>query len=205
MIIICIASIIIVSMNKYYSRKTYLVLQFAPNNAVLTIDNSDLALKSGSYSIEPGHYSGNIQADHFKTKRIDFDVEPYKTNIITEYLTHETEGLKHFEKNASDMATLHQIKNDNLITNFINEYDHKASIYDMLPQEISWNGSIEDHDSENIYILRIKNGNNNPNCQGTLCLQTSGIKQNYDYLKDYLTQNGYNINDYEVFYEYSRL
>ena len=103
------------------------------------------------------------------------------------------------------ISTLRQIKNDDSIISFINEYDHKSSLLDSLPLEISWSGLPNTEDDHVMFILRITNGNNNPNCLGTLCLQTTGIRNDPYRLQEFLNQKGYNINDYEVFYEFSRL
>lgn len=203
-ILICIASIIVASVNKYLDRNTYLVVQFAPSNATLSIDQTDYILRNGSYAIKPGHYTGVIRAEGFTSKEISFDVKPHQTNTITDYLVHSEERLKYFEKNAADISTLRHIKNDKALTDFLNDYDRKISIYNLLPDEMSWNGSLAIDDSNNLYLLRIEDGRNNPNCTSTLCLSTKGVKQNNYYLQDYLSQKGYDINDYEVFYEYSQ-
>ena len=204
-ILVCIISIVVTFINKYLSRKTYLTLQFAPSSATLEIDNTDYSFRNGSYEMKPGHYSGVIKADNFKTKEISFEIKPHQTNTIIDYLVHATEGLKYFEKNAADISTLRQIQNDDSITSFINEYNHKASIFDILPLEDSWSGSPGTDEDHIMYYLKITNGNNNPNCLGTLCLQTAGIKDDRYRLQEFLNQKGYNINDYEVFYEFSRL
>ena len=204
-ILICISSIIITIINNHLNRKTILSLQFAPSSAALKIDNTDYDLRNGSYEINPGHYTGTIYANGFSPKDISFDIKPHQINAITDYLVHTKEGLQYFEKSAPDINTLRHIKDDEAVIEFINNYDRKASIYDLLPQDITYTGNPETTDSNTIYILRVTDGTNNPNCQSTLCLSTTGIKQNNSILQDYLNQHGYNINDYEVFYDYSRV
>ena len=205
-IIFCIATVIIVSIQKYLSQKTYLTLQFAPSSAILALaDGTELT--TGTREFTPGTYAGTLSAKGFSPKEITFQVHAHQTNGFSDYLVNDAEGLTYYEKNAADISTLHQIArqdnhDDPELTNFLEAYDHKTSLYDLLPLIISW---LKRPDDTPTYSLKITNGTNYSQCQSTLCLLTTGPNYNPTELEKALSERGYNINDYEVFYEYSAI
>ena len=206
-IIFCILLIIIVAIVKYLNQKTYLTVQFAPASAHLELHDQGLSLTNGTYELPSGTYTGTLTADGFQPKNVTVNIAPHQVNPLTDYLTHSSEGLAYFEKSAADMATLHQIANQNHYTDselsaFLETYDHKASLYDLLPLTISW---LKHPDDTPIYNLKITNASNHSKCQGTLCLLATGPNFNQAELANSLAERGYNVNDYEVFYEYSAI
>ena len=196
-IVFCICLIIFVVINKEFSKSTYLSLQFAPSNAVLTLDNGT-ELHTGTYEFQPGHYSGTLTSKGFDSKNIDFDIAPRQTNSIRDYLIHSTEGLSYFEKNAANIDTLRLIPNDSDLANFLEAYDHKASIYNKVPLSYSW---YENPTNRAISTLTISDGKNHPKCNSTLCLLASMPNENPSIVDILLKENGYDINNYEVIYE----
>lgn len=204
----CVSLIIIVTLIKEFSKKTFLTLQFAPASAKLEIIELELSLGNGTYELSPGTYTGILKANGFEPKKITINLEPRKTNNYTDYLVNSSIGLSYFERSASDISTLQQIKNETgdttnpeLLT-FLEAYDHKTSIYDLLPLTISW---FKHPNGTSIYNLTIKDGTYHPKCTSTLCLSTIGPKEDIAELEKALAERGYNINDYEVFYEYSAI
>ena len=196
-IVFCICLLIFVVINKEFSKSTYLSLQFAPSNAVLTLDNGT-ELHTGTYEFQPGHYSGTLTSKGFDSKNIDFDIAPRQTNSITNYLVHSTEGLSYFEKNAANIDTLRLIPNDSDLANFLEAYDHKVSIYDQLPFYANWLKHPNDYST---YTIEITDGRNKPECHETLCLLAVGPKDNRDEIAKTLSDKGYDINNYEIIYE----
>lgn len=207
-IIFCIILIIFVLIQNHFNKKTYLSVQFAPGHAKLEIYGLNQTIKTGSYEMPAGTYTGALRADGFTSAEITFEVKPHQTNTLVSYLVHSAEGLPYFEKNAADISTLHQVKakttaQDNPeLFSFLETYDRKASIFDLLPLTISW---LKYPNDTPMYNLTISNGVNHPNCTSTLCLSTSGPKENLAELAKALAERGYDINDYEVFYEYSAI
>lgn len=201
-ILFCIALIIIVSLVKEFSKPTYLTLQFAPSTATLSLDEPAINLTNGSYEFDPGNYTGILTADGFEPKHVTVTVSARQVNTYTDYLVKPTTGLNSFEQNAADISTLRNLTDHPDITQFLESYDHKASLYDQLPLSISW---LKRPDDTPTYTLTVTSGINHPNCTGTLCLMTTGPSYNPDELSQALSKRGYDINDYEVFYEYSAL
>ena len=201
-IVFCIVTLIAVPIAKHFSQKTYLTVQFAPASAHLELYNQGRSLTNGTYELPSGTYTGILTADGFQPKDVTITVNAHQVNNYTDYLVNLSKGLSYFEQNASDIATIRSIQNDPDITSFLEAYDYKASIYDLLPLTISW---LKYPNDAPMYNLTISNGINHPECTGTLCLATSGPKEDTIELANALAERGYNINDYEVFYEYSAI
>lgn len=208
-IVFCVVLIFSILIYNHFSKKTYLTVQFAPGYAELEIYGLNQTITTGTYEIPAGIYAGALKADGFIAKDISFEVKPHQSNTFISYLVHSTKGLPYFEKSSADISTLHQIQEsttavqDNQeLTSFLEAYDYKASIYELLPLTISW---LKYPNDTPMYNLTITKGTNHPKCTSTLCLSTSGPKENLTELAKALTERGYNINDYEVFYEYSAI
>lgn len=200
-ILFCIMLIIALIINKELSKSTYLTLQFAPNNAILTLDDGT-QLRTGTYELKPGHYTGILTAKGFTPKSLEFDVTPRKTNSVTNYLINSAEGLSFYEKNATDIATLRQIQNDTEVNSFLEKYNFKQSIYNLLPFSVTWLKKANDYPT---YTLTVKQATDYPKCQSTLCIIATGPRDNREELSKAFKAKGYNIDDYEVFYEYSAI
>ena len=198
-IIVCIISIIIVSLISYFNKPSFLSIQFAPSNAVLTL-NDGTTLRTGSYEIQPGYYNGTITADNYQSKTVSFEIKPHESNSLIDYLVHISEGLEHYTNNQSSISTLRLIKNDPDVTNFLQKYDQKTSIYSILPLDITWLKNPNDYPT---YTVKLTDGNNRPECFTTLCLLVTGPSYNEAEITKALKEHNYNIDDYEVIYEYS--
>lgn len=196
----CILLILFTFLHREFSKKTYLSVQLAPSSAVLTLDNSNQELRTGTYELQPGHYSGVISANSFTPKTIEFDVKPRQSNSLNEYLVHTKEGLKYFEKSSAYISILRQIQNDQDITDFLEAYDYNSSIYEQLPFYSTWLKRPDDYPT---YTLSITDGRNNPNCQGTLCLLAIGPMYNENEISKTLSEKGFFAENYEVLYEKS--
>ena len=127
-IVFCIILIICTSLHHELSKKTYLSVQLAPSSAILTLDNSNKELRTGTYELQPGHYSGVITASNFTSKNIEFEVKARQSNSLNEYITHTKEGLTFFEKSPTNISILRQIENDQDVASFLDAYDYKSSI-----------------------------------------------------------------------------
>ncbi|MBQ3432808.1 hypothetical protein IJG22_00725 [Candidatus Saccharibacteria bacterium] len=195
----CVLLTVIIALNKELHKPTYLTLQFAPSSATLTLDDGT-ELHTGTYELSSGHYVGTLTAKGFNAKNVDFEVIPRQSNSITNYLVNSTKGMSYYEKSAADISTLRQIKNDTTVASFLETYDHKLSLYEILPLSVSWFKRANDYPT---YTLTVKQATNYPKCQSTLCIIATGPRNNQEELTKALKEKGYNINDYEVFYEYS--
>ena len=190
-IIFCIILIIYTSLHHEFSKKTYLSVQLAPSSAILTLENSNEELRTGTYELPPGHYTGTISADNFTPKTLEFDVKPRQSNSLNEYIIHDKEGLSFFEKSAANISILRQVKDDQDVTNFLDAYDHKASIYDELPLYSPYT------DAKPI-VITITDGRDNTQCLSTLCITTTEQDESLNDTRTVLANSGYSIDDYNV-------
>ena len=190
-IIICFIIIANILLAQEFNKKTYLTLQFIPNTAILTIDNQNKELSTGTYEFQPGTYTGTLNAKGFTPKTINFTVEPRKTNSITEYLSSTNEGLGYLEKSLPNIMMLRYVKNDQAIDDFLTNYDLKTSIYDELP--------LDSTDTLNTNTkVTISDGRKHPKCRSTLCLITTEQSPSLEISKQLITSLGYRIENYNI-------
>lgn len=200
----CILLIIFYFVGKKLGQRTYLTLQFAPSFAKIKIYGMDEEYGSGSYEIPDGKYSGVIEADGFEKKEISFEVKVHQVNTVVDYIINSDSGMKYFEKNSADINTLRQIENDENIERFFDDYNKKESIYNILPLDISWHGGYGTEEEGIMFDMEILDGRGYAECKGTLCLLVRGLRDDRERVINALAEKGYNIEDYEVFYESSR-
>lgn len=193
-IVFCIILIICTSLHHELSKKTYLSVQLAPSSAILTLDNSNKELRTGTYELQPGHYSGVITASNFTSKNIEFEVKARQSNSLNEYITHTKEGLTFFEKSATNISILRQIKDDQDVTNFLDAYDYKSSIYDELPLYSSYTDAKP-------FVITVADGRDDPQCLSTLCITTTEQNKSLNDTRTILENSGYNLDNYNVIIE----
>lgn len=194
----CILLILFTFLHREFSKKTYLSVQLAPSSAVLTLDNSNQELRTGTYELQPGHYSGIISANSFTPKTIEFDVKPRQSNPLNEYLVHTKEGLKYFEKSSAYISILRQIQNDQDIANFLEAYDYKTSLFDNLPL---YSAFTPDHPIS----ISVTDGRDNSQCSSTLCIMTTEQDKSLNDTKLVLTDSGYTPDDYNIIIDNSSI
>ena len=198
--ILMVIFMLVVPIVRWATRKTYIDIATAPTIAKVTIDGKEY--KNGSHEIEPGEYTATISADGFESKTITVKVEPRTYTQILDYLVNEKEGLKYFERSTIDLSILRQIKDDKTIADFISQYDEKLKIKDELPLSANYNrnegipGAIND-----IVELQIADGSNDPRCGYVFCLLVESDQSNEKRIRDFLKQNNYNYDNYEVLYK----
>lgn len=198
--ILMVIFMLVVPIVRWVTRKTYIDIATAPTIAKVTIDGKEY--KNGSHEIEPGEYTATISADGFESKTITVKVEPRTYTQILDYLVNEKEGLKYFERSTIDLSILRQIKDDKTIADFISQYDEKLKIKDELPLSANYNrnegipGAIND-----IVELQIADGSNDPRCEYVFCLLVESDQSNEKRIRDFLKQNNYNYDNYEVLYK----
>ena len=184
--VVCLISLVIYD---FLSRPSYLDINIAPSSAVVTI--GDTTYTNGSYAIEPGEYSIKISADGFEPKTLTFTVSPHQSNQLISYLLNKDEGLSYFERSTSDLSVLRLINGDSTIDQFLSNYDQKLSIRNILP--------INASNSES--FIYIKDGSDSPSCSYAFCLLIDGPSGSESRVREIMSLNGYNLDDFEVIYE----
>lgn len=185
---------------KLLTRKTYIDIATAPTIAKVVINGNEY--KNGSHEIEPGTYTAEIVAEGFETKTITVDVKARTYTQILTYLVHKEEGLAYFERSSIDLATLRSIKNDDALTKFIANYDNKLRIKNELPLIANYNLNEDiPGAANNIVSLEIHDGSKLSACKYAFCLSIVGERSDEQRVRDFLENNGYNYDNYEVIYE----
>ena len=180
-------------------RETLLDLSVVPSTATIKVNGEES--RNGSHKVEPGEYKIEIIADGFEPKSLDIKVEKDKTNSVAVYLTNTAMGMKYYEQSEADITILRSIaKTDETAKQFIDSYDQKFSIYRKLPMESDY------QTNQGFVKMTISTARYDKRCKGTLCIKISGFKVSDDSFtkqaKQMLTDKGFNLEDYEVFYEY---
>lgn len=173
--------------------RTFLDLNIVPAQAKVLVDGVEF--QRGMSVVEPGAKHIEISAEGFKSKTLDVKVEKDKTTSVSAYLLHETKGLSYYENDMAYIDALRSIKDDDAVSAFINNFDHKYSIYRKMPltsNSVKDNGYYSD--------VRVVSGREEPGCKGLLCIKIISYKDGFGVASDLLKKLGYSINDYEVFY-----
>ncbi|MBR5419028.1 hypothetical protein IK110_02160 [Candidatus Saccharibacteria bacterium] len=179
---------------------TIMNLSFAPSTAIVKV--SGVEYRNGSYELAPGTYHIEASAEGFEDKAFDINIENGKSNDVLFYLETTSGDMSYYERSNVDLKTMRLIaKSDESAKVFIESYDKKYRL-------------ITDTPIKETYItpagyaneMRITNARSDKRCKGTLCILISGYAASESSFKmqaiKMLTSRGYNINDYEVFYEY---
>ena len=197
-----IAWVIIAVITTIAARETYVSFSLAPSTAKITIDGQTYSI--GTYKFEPGTYTGNISAEGYESKTVEFKVPRGQTTSITNYLLNSATGLSSFESSEADLRTLRTMTSDfSEISDFISAYDKKYSIMSDLPLSASFDNRAESgFPGQDLVTVAIENGNNHADCKTTLCLLVTGKKIKQERVKEVINERGYNFNDYQIIYNY---
>ena len=190
-------ALIIVFSNSQQKVATLLDLSVLPFNAKVVIDGEEVG--SGIHELLPGKKHIVISADGFANKTFDIDVEKDKTTSFSTYLIHEKKGLTYYANDRSAIDFLRTIKDDDAASNLVAQFDHKNSLFLKLPISTGFS-------QERGYIsAEIKDGRYEQGCKTPFCLIIKRVPSSASVIpglvSGYLRSIGFNMNDYEVFYE----
>lgn len=197
---LCILALVVLGVSQIQPPRTLLEISVAPSTAVITINGQDY--RNGIYEMEPGDYVVNIAASGFQPKTINVAVEDGQTAKIATYLKNQAEGMEYFERSAADINVLRGINEPEAVS-FVQNYDRKLSIRDLLPIDASYDMSeVLDMPSNEIYEQTISDGSADSRCKKAFCLLVSGYELNEEVLQETVADLGYNLDDYEVIYDF---
>ncbi len=176
-------------------------IMLAPyDNAVATIRGKDY--KSGNYELSSGtNIQVTITAPGYKEKTLTIDIDKQHIATVYAYLESEDNGLEYCLKSDKDMKILTLLGNDDEeAQKIIARNKKKAYISNELPI-IRYYGNNTTGGSMGAYPKMIIEDARNYgyDCINSICLYVQGQKGD-DAAKE-LEKRGYNINDYEVYYE----
>ena len=173
-------------------------------SAIVTIDGKNYS--SGSYRFFPTNEAKiTIKADGFEEKSYTAKLEAGKTLVIHDYLVNSEQGMNYYYSNATDYKVLKFVANDEQSQNFLSESIYAEQIRDYLPfnhTEISKSPSLGIASGQ-IYNVDIYDATEEERCQYFVCLKVvdSDKKKDSALIERLLKEKGFNINNYQVFYE----
>ena len=110
--------------------------------------------------------------------------------------------MAYFEKSAADLQVLATL-DDPEVQEFMTAYNQKISIRDHFPIDATYDMSaVNGTPGNDLYEQTITDGSQNPDCPIAFCLYVSGYRLNEDAIRDALKSLGYNLDDYEVIYDF---
>lgn len=194
-VILCIVLLIVIPLSHINRPRTMIEINVAPGNASIDIDGK--MYSNGIYEITPGTHKISISADEFEPKEFSIETEADKTTRLATYLSN-AEGLSVYEKNIGDLNILATM-DDAEVIDFMKEYNKKISIKNSLPIDASY--AV---DGAGINLSQtISDGSEDSRCNMAFCLLISGYGEPNEYvLKNALNNLGYNLDNYEVIYDF---
>ena len=199
-IAICLIILIVVAIRNFQPVKTFISVNIAPTTATVTINGQ--AYRNGTYELAPGQYEAQISAAGFTPKTLTIDVKQSETTPIATFLLNQKEGMAYFEKNAADLQVLATLT-DPEAQEFMTSYNKKLSIRDYFPIDATYDMSaVNGTPGNDLYEQTITDGSQDSDCPLAFCLYASGYQLNEDALREALENLGYNLDDYEVIYDY---
>ena len=200
-IIVCLSLALIIKIfTNQEVRATVINITVAPVNATIKLDGE--VKRNGSYVVEPGTHRVEATADGFKGKSIDVTADLNTASDVSFYLENTAEGMNYYEKSEEELNLLRIIaKHDESAKSFLEKYDKKYGFIIDTPFTTEY---LTTRGYQN--NMSFTNANSDRRCKGTLCVLVSGFKEDdksfYDTVKKTFSDGGYNINDYEVFYDF---
>ena len=174
-------------------------INVAPNDATITLNGKKYD-NNTPHDILPGNYHVKIAMDGMQAKEYDITLEKNGFVRIWDYLLDEKGGFDYYLSHPEDEFALAEIVKDDDKTAqaFIAKYENITSILDILPYDYD---AYTDDFSEYVQYRIYQNPNDN--CDKAVCLiiedNTGGNEQR---AKDKLKEMGYNLDDYNIAYEY---
>lgn len=195
-IAVCILVVIILLVSNVARPKTFLQINVAPGNALIEVNGQEY--HNGIYEIAPGTYSAEISAEGFESKTQSVTVQKGETAKISTYLLNEDDGMNYYLSSAGDIEILRGIE-DQEAKDFLARYDQMVSIREKFPIDASYNVPEEGLN----YSQTVSDGSSRPECEMAFCLLVTGYGQpNDEVVDDALSDAGYDMEDYQVVYDF---
>ena len=193
-----LAVIVVIGVIIHNSMKTATIdIDVAPSGATVELnghgyDNFD------SYNILPGNYHVKISMEGMQTKEFDLSLQSDGFAKIETYLLDANGGFDYYLTHPDDEAALADIANDEASKAFVEEYNKIMSITDNLP--ILYDAYTDDFSEYTKYEIEI---DRREDCTKALCLKiTDTTGGNEQAAMSKLVEMGYDLNDYDITYEY---
>lgn len=197
--VVLLAAIILICLKNLKSAKLSIML--APyDSAVAKIDGKEY--KSGTYSFMPRqNVTVTISAPGFEEKTVIVNLEKKHTATVYEYLKNNENGLEYALKSDNDTKILTLLGNrDKEAQEIIKRSKKNKLIVSELPITKYYSNHPTGGSEAAYPKMHILNAKQQGyECKRSICLLVTGQKGND--AEKVLAERGYNIEDFEVFYE----
>lgn len=194
-LLIAITALIIFFLNRSITPQATAIILVTPREATININGTEY--HNGTHQIKPAdNASITIESPGFETKTMTANIDPNSPLIIEDYLLNTETGFNYYKSNLDDYKILKLLARDENALKFIEQAEAILSIQDYLPM----NGNVK---SNNLfYSITIEN-HDSGDCENLVCLDvyinSDADKENL--VKQFLQENNFNINDYQIFYQ----
>ena len=203
LLIAVLAFILVPLIIEHNNTKSTASFNIAPQSATIEVNGKDY--RSGVYEFEPGKYHAKISKEGFESKEIDFEVKDHSNTVINDYILGD-DGFEYFEYSQSDLEILRRIDTKEA-KEFISQYDQKLKVRDILPIDGAFDANAGKTNMPSFFLkYQITNGEMSKKCKRVFCIVVNGYDTNKPLLEktvaDELKKRDFDINDYEVVYDF---
>ncbi len=167
----------------------------APSFAKVEIDGKKFSSKE-TIRYFPGDYVAKVEADGFVGQEIKIALVDNDEAFLYVYLEPTEDNANFYKNHFEEDARMQEVANkQNVMEDEL--YYSNYPIMDILPYETNTYDKYNEPTG-----FRIDGGKFDA-CEKDFCLQVSGYKKdNLKQAKQYLTENGFNPDDYEIVFDY---
>lgn len=181
-----------------HSTKTATIdILVAPTDAVIELNGAKYDnLKS--HNITPGDYHVKISMDGMQSKELDLAVKDGEMKKIWTYLLDENGEFSYYVDHPDDATILKEVA-DSEAKNFLEDYNKKQSILDVLP--LTFSNTFEENATE-VVSISIRWGTGEECKEKPYCLIVRDYTgKNTEKALQMIKDAGYDPDDYELIFE----
>lgn len=172
-----------------------------PVDAVVKIDGRKY--ENGNHRVFPGKKHVEISHDGMESINFDVDCESGHIVAINRYLAGSNNDFSYYAKNGESYELL-KLLADEKVADFINKEEQKLTISDLLPLSQTTMLSDNKYAKDGMPYIEtiISDATKDEKCNSSICLKIkTNSKDEESAAKSLLSKYGYEIADFEVYYE----
>lgn len=205
LIVLALISIIALIILYIYLHSATLLIQVAPYSANISINQK--IYQNGLYKVKPEkQIEVTVSADGFKPETFSIELPKNQATTIITSLTPTEDNQNFYQKSENrDSLSILIANNDLEPSPDLQNTLKKISLQSSVPIETSYCGTPATRANCNSVSI---NYDYYPECENLLCVKITGRKSQLDeetlnVVRGQLSKLGYNLNDYQYFYQQS--
>ncbi|MDO5481006.1 MAG: hypothetical protein Q4F60_01510 [Candidatus Saccharibacteria bacterium] len=129
-----IVAFILTPIVKYFMKPAMMEIHILPKTAMVKINGQEY--RNGIYEFQPGNYTGEISANGYETKMVDFTVKAHETVKISNYLLCMDGTFNCYKGDAETIMAMKEQNVDQAEYEFAREYLDNQEKYESDPANI---------------------------------------------------------------------